>query len=309
VTFIQNDMWFLSLPPCLAQVPCGHGEHTVRWHAGTLELLAHPDQEAERVLAALGGEQAGCVRVAEIWHRHAEDLRVLQVGPRGPADKITVRWNQVPKPGDEARGATPQPAVQRPAAAWARLAGSGVPPPGLRRTQRMAARPLSTGFERVRQDLQRSITDLVTLLALGPALAFRLSGQVAAAHAARPSAQNRPALAAAVQGRLAPLAEQWLGIDPDQVVILPHEGDNPGGVELTGRGADLRLRVRLPASWLAAVWACGLGLVDRHLVLATVRPGWPDAQVLALPAPGKDPVLLDVHGTADDSGHPTWTSR
>jgi hypothetical protein len=335
VTFIQNDMWFLALPPCLAQVPCGHGEHTVRWHAGTLELLAHPDPEAERVLAALGGEQAGCVRVAEIWDRHAEDLRVLQVGPRGPADKITVAWDQVPKPGDELRGGTQprpapprvaaqpapprvaaQPAAPRPAAhpaapqvAWGRLAGSGAPPPGLRRTQRQAVRPLSTGLERVRQDLQRSITDLVTLLALGPAMAFRLSGQVAAAHAARPSAQNRPALAAAMQGRLAPLAEQWLGIDPDQVMVLPHQGDDPGGVELAGQGADVRLRARLPAGWLASVWACGLGLVDRHLVLATVRPGWPDAQVLALPAPGKDPVLLDVHGTADDTGTPTWTSR
>lgn len=297
MTFIQNDMWFLALPPCSAQVPCGHGEHTVRWHAGTLELLAHPDPEAERVLAALGGEQAGCVRVAEIWDRHAADLRVLQVGPRGPADKITVSWQQVPKPGDESRGIAPLRVAAQPAG------------PGFRRMQRKIVRPLNTDIERVRQDLQRSITDLVTLFALGPALAFRLSGHVAAAHAARPSAQNRPALAAAVQGRLAPLAEQWLGIDPDQVVVLPHQGDDPGEVELSGRGADLQLRVRLPASWLASVWACGLGLVDRHLILATTRPGWPDAQVLALPAPGKDPVLLDVHGSADDSGTPTWTSR
>jgi hypothetical protein len=290
-------MWFLSLPPCVAQVPCGHSEHALRWHAGTLELLAHPDPEAERVLAALGGEPANCVRVAEIWDRHAEDPRVLQIGPRGPADTITVGWDQIPKPGDEQR------------TAWAKLAGSGPAPPGLRRSHRTAVRPLRTDIERLRHGLQRSITDLVTLLALGPGLAFRLSGQVAAAHAARPSAENRPALAAAIQGRLAPLADDWLGIDPDHVVVLPHQPGEPPAVELTRTGADLRLRVRMPAEWLASVWACGLGLVEQHLVLATVRPGWPDARVLALPWPGKDPVLLDVHGTAGESGIPTWTAR
>lgn len=306
--FIPNDKWFHALPPCVARVPCGHGEHAVRWHAGTLELLAHPDPEAERVLAALGGEQADCVRIADTWDRHAEDLRVLQIGPRGPADRITIGWDQMPKPGDEPwsglmRAAT-RPSAQ---AAWAALGGPGAQP-GPRRTPRTVVSPRQAEIERLRRELQRSTTELVTLLALGPALTVRLSGQVAAAHAARPSAENRPALAAAVQGRLAPLAEQWLGIDPDQVVIMPHQPGEPGSVELTGSGAQLRLRVRVPAEWLANVWACGLGLVDRHLVVATVRPGWPVAQVLALPAPAKDPVVLHVHGTADETGTPTWTT-
>jgi hypothetical protein len=30
-------------------------------------------------------------------------------------------------------------------------------------------------------------------------------------------------------------------------------------------------------------------------VVAVDRAGWPDARVLALPAPGAEPVLLDVH--------------
>jgi len=318
VIFIPNDTWFHSLPPCVARVPCGHGEHTVRWHAGTLELLAHPDPEAERVLAALGGEQADCVRIADIWNRHAEDLRVLQIGPRGPADQITVGWDQVPKPGDEPRSVPMRVAIRPTAqAAWAPLTGPAAPPrpaaqPAAPRPAAQPAAPLGLRRKVARPphtDLRQSITDLVTLLALGPALAVRLSGQVAAAHAARPSAENRPALAAAAQGRLAPLAEQWLGIDADQVVIVPHQPGEPASVELTGGGARLTLRARLPAEWLAGVWACGLGLVDRHLVVATVRPDWPDAQVLALPAPGRVPVLLDVHGTADETGTPTWTIR
>ena len=108
----------------------------------------------------------------------------------------------------------------------------------------------------------------------------------------------RPALVAAITARLAPLAEQWLGIDPDQVVVTLHRGPGWGSAELTGRGGQRRLRVSLPAGWLARVWAAGLALTGRHLVVAVARAGWPDARVLALRAPGTEPVPLDVHGTA-----------
>ena len=76
-------------------MPCGQGLHTVRWEAGTIRLPDHPDPEAELVLAALGGETARCVEVAEAWGRHAEDLTVLGIGPRSPADEIMVGWDDV----------------------------------------------------------------------------------------------------------------------------------------------------------------------------------------------------------------------
>ena len=47
------------------------------------------------MLAALGGEKARCVEVAQAWGRHAEDLSVLAIGPRGPADEIAVSWDDV----------------------------------------------------------------------------------------------------------------------------------------------------------------------------------------------------------------------
>jgi hypothetical protein len=153
--------------------------------------------------------------------------------------------------------------------------------------------------------LQRK-TDILSLLALGPAFGFRLAGHVAAAHADQPAAADRPALSAAIYGRAALIAEEWIGIDPDQVEGELADGETWGTVELTGKGADRRLRIAMPASWLASVWACGLGLVARHLVVAVTRPGWPDAQVLALRAPGTEPVPLDVHGTVDESGLPHW---
>ena len=107
----------------------------------------------------------------------------------------------------------------------------------------------------------------------------------------------RPPLVAAITARLAPVAEEWLGIDPDQVVVSLHRGPGWGSVELTGRGEQRRLRASLPAGWLARVWAAGLALTGRHLVVAVDRAGWPDARVLALRAPGAEPVPLDVHAS------------
>jgi hypothetical protein len=85
-----------------------------------------------------------------------------------------------------------------------------------------------------------------------------------------------------------------------------HDGPGWGRTELTGTGSGRRLLVSLPASWLARVWSCGLALTGRHLVVAVDRAGWPDARVLALRAPGAEPVLLDVHARPD--GGPDGTA-
>jgi hypothetical protein len=311
VTFIPNEPWFLSLPACSAAVPCGPGEHTLRWEAGQLHLPSHPDAEAEMVLAALGGEKAGCVQLAEAWGRHAEDLAVLQIGPRGPGDQITVGWEDVP-PETEQGGTGPGGAGPGGTGhvGWAALAGPPVAMPGSMRF------PLSPGHgpQQFRQAMatqlkqaQQRTRDLLSLLALGPAFGFRLAGQVAAAHADRLAPENRPALTAAIAGRLALVAEDWIGIVPGQVTGTLHRGDvGWGSVEMTGEGPAWRLRVALPAGWLASVWACGLALVAGHLVVAVVRPGWPDAQVLAVRSPGSEPVLLDVHGTEGGTDNAHW---
>ena len=82
-----------------------------------------------------------------------------------------------------------------------------------------------------------------------------------------------------------------------------HHGPGWGSAELAGRGQDRRLRVSLPAGWLASVWACGLARVGRHLVVAVERPGWPDARVLGLRAPGAEPEPLDVQRPAPGMSH------
>jgi len=272
-------------------VPCGQGRHIVRWEAGALRLPSHADPEAELVLAALGGEKARCVEVAEAWGRHAEDLSMLGVGPRGPADEIAVSWDDVDAAAQAVVAGQP---YRPPRAAPMRLASPAVPT-----VARAQARHQQDMQER--EQAARRRNDILSLLALGYGFQVRLIGHVAEAHADRPDEAMetvRPALAAAITGRLALVAEEWLSIDPGQVVVSLHRGPGWGSAELTGRGEQRRLRVSLPAGWLARVWAAGLTLTSRRLVVAIDRAGWPDARVLALRAPGTEPVPLDVHARA-----------
>jgi hypothetical protein len=152
--------------------------------------------------------------------------------------------------------------------------------------------------------------EVLHLLALGPAFQFRLAGTVAAAWADGLDAAGRaPELTAALTGRLAPAIAQWQGMSPDLVLAAPLEPPSAlwGDLEVTGSGPDQRVRVSLPVSWLASVWACGLAVVDGHLVVAVEEPGWPRARVLALAKPGADPVSLVVTGT-DAGALPHWTT-
>ena len=300
---VPNGPWFTSLPSCETRVPCGAGRHTVRWEAGSLRLPSHPDAEGELVLAALGGEKARCVEVAEAWARHTDDLSVLAIGPRGPADEIAIGWDDVITAAQDSPG--PRPASgpgfggpQRPGPLASR------PGPTM---ARVAAKQRQLQEEALAAERRRN--DILSLLALGYGFQVRLIGQVATTHAVRlegPLAPPeggeavRPALVAAIAGRLAPVAEEWLGIDPDQVVVSLHRTPSWGSTELTGYGAARRLRVSLPAGWLASVWACGLARVGRYLVVAVDQPGWPQARVLGLRSPGAEPEPLDVH--ADSSG-------
>jgi hypothetical protein len=296
VTDAPNGPWFTSLPPCETLVPCGQGRHSVRWEAGELRLASHADPGAELVLAALGGDKARCVEIAEAWQRHTADLTVLSTGPRGPADEVTVTWDDVEAAGQAARGGVSVlgygvgPLASPPAAAMARAA--------IRHQQ----------HQREAGEASQRRLDMLSLLALGTGFQIRLIGHVVAAHADRLDEPDehgssiRPALSAALAGRVALVAEQWLGIDPDQVAVSLHRGPGWGSVELTGRGEQRRLRVSLPAWWLARVWASGLALTGRHLVVAVERAGWPDAQVLALRAPGAEPVSLSAHAVGRPPG-------
>ena len=303
--------WFDSLPPANAMAPCGTGRHTVRWEAGQLALPAHPDAEAEMVLGALGGDKPGCVALAETWARHADDLAVLTAGPRCTTDRIGVSWDEVAEqranlPTLPPRALPPRaiPATPTPFTGGRRMRHGRTSPAGLAGPQG------GPGMAEYLHHQQRRI-EVLELLALGPALQFRLSGAVSAAWSGPDRTDQRtryrPEFAAALTGRFAPAAGQWLGIDPSAVTVTPYEGPAWGALEVTGTGASRRLRAWLPVSWLADVWACGLAVPSGHLVVAVTEPGYPRARVLALPDPAAEPIATMVRAAGDSpAGLPTW---
>jgi hypothetical protein len=352
VTSLPSDPWWQVFPALETWVPCGPDLHPVRFQDGRLSLPAHPDAEAELVFAALSGEKACCIEVAAAWHQHADDLRVLALGPRGPSDAVNISWDDI------------QDFRSRPVTKYARpsgLRGRGVfrtqpmrpgppaqpgppvrpnPPvrPGPPAQPGPPVRPVSPvhvnppmrpgppGLPRVPgmvpgrgpgepEPVQAERLEMLLLLALGPAFQMLLSGLVAAAWSdggARASDRpyHRPALEAALTGRLAAVAAPWLGISPDQVDARLHEGTGWGRLEPAGSG----LRASLPAGWLATVWAGGLAVVDGLLVVAVQRAAWPEATVLAVPEPGRDPVVLKIRAdedasTAGDRAHWEVTDR
>jgi hypothetical protein len=312
--------WWHALPAMESWVPCGSGMHPVRWDDGALRLPAHPDAEGELVLAALGGEKAGCIELAEAWGRSADDLEVLAVGPRGAADVITVTWEDVEDFRSGKHGApyrvqhfTRRPG-HRPGSSGVLVTGSGRLTPGGPFTGgpsagRPQTAPMIHPMQEEMERLRARHLDLLSLLALGTAFQMSLSGTVAAAwsdggaRSAERSA-HRPALEAALAGRLAPVAAVWLGIAPDRVDVRLHDGPGWGSLHLTGSGAGRELRASLPAGWLASVWACGLAVAGGHLVVAVQDAAWPEATVLAAPEPGRAPVILGVR--ASEAGPAHW---
>ena len=145
--------------------------------------------------------------------------------------------------------------------------------------------------------------ELLSLFALGRDFQPRLSAQVASAWSGdeprtptgREPGPARPALVAALTGRLAPAAGPWAGLDPDAVRATLHEGPGWGSAERDGPG----LRAALPLSWLARVWAPGFPVAGGHLIVDVLAGRWPRVQVLGLPAPGAEPAVLSIQADGE----------
>jgi hypothetical protein len=307
--------WWAVFPPAQSRLRCGAGDHRLRWAEGKLTSLDHDDPEGELVLAALGGDRPACVDLLEAWGRHAADLEVLALGPRSAADTVPITARDLarlrpPQGGGwfayapltgqaRARARLVRSTPLRPlptARVTAARAGGPAPHPARARRPMPRRMPMIGGLGGG-PELARE-AELLTLLALGPAFQFRLSATVAAAHVpdGRPDQPNsaRPALTAAMAGRLAPAAADWLGTDPDRVDVGLHEGSGWGSVTADGTGPERSLRAQLPVGWLASVWAAGLSVVAGHLVVEVREAAWPRAEVLALPAPDAEPVVLSL---------------
>jgi len=144
-------------------------------------------------------------------------------------------------------------------------------------------------FRGIGQDLDRNFArraELLELLALGPAFQFRLCATVAAAWSERDPGTARPALTAALAGRVAPATAAWLHVSPDKVRV-----SLAGGPDGLARDGD---QWRAGMRWVAAVWAAGLAVIDASVVVDVTHAEYPKADVLALKQPGSEPAALAV---------------
>src|SRR3984957_4305833 len=152
----MSTPWWRGVPPAVAQVSCDGREHQVRWADGELRVPDHPDLESEKILRALAGENYACLDLLEAWEVHADDLRVLILASRGPADPVRIRPKDAPR-------AAPFIAGRRAAAMQRRRAGlTAVLGGGAAAAEKPGAA-------------------LATLLSLGGRLQSRLTATVAAA--------------------------------------------------------------------------------------------------------------------------------
>jgi len=332
--------WWAAFGPAEATARCGDQQHRLRWEAGRLTAHDHPDAEGELVLGTLGGDQPYCIRLLRAWGEHSDDLDVLMLGPRSAADTLTVDVRDAERLQAGPRGWTgyaPLSAGRRPrmpltwgtlwsstrrsfvvnargmprgrATYWAGSSAPGGRVAGRHAVTRSASvsqiqsSPRGALLRGTLPDLDRELArraEVLELLALGPAFQFRLCATVAATWSQRDSGTARPALTAALTGRLAPVIASWLGTDADQVRVRLDEGG--GGLAQDGD----QWRAGMP--WVAAVWGAGLAVIDGRLVTDVARAGYPKADVLAIEEPGGEPAALAVRceSAAGSPHEPRW---
>jgi hypothetical protein len=267
--------WWQGVPPAVAQVSCDGREHQLRWAAGELHAPGHPDLESEKILRALAGENYACLDVLEAWEVHADDLRVLILASRGPADPVAVRPDE---PGPAGwTGWTGRSAVarmQRRRSAVTAVLGGAAP------ASRERADPLATLLS-LGGPMQTRLTATVAAAwrerlrdgAAPAGAATALADATAPADTATAAVEAaRPALHAALYGRVVATLRAWTGRPDLQVALtMIGESDQPG-LAADGNG----IAVELPFGWISDVWARGLATCwDRFaLAAAPAGDGW-----------------------------------
>jgi hypothetical protein len=279
---VTGLFWQGGLPTQVA-LDCDGETHWVRWDDGELVALNHADA-GEQTLAALAGERLACFELIELWRSHADDLRLLALASRGPADPLS--WQHI-RPAVQAQLVARAPGTQL-------MAGGGPLAGGFNQLVRAPGR--ATLGNRVQAGRLPGVVPMApvaagphlgapdpvaTLLTVSGPLADRLVASVAATWADRlaagdPSVEPRtPALTAALYGRATAAVRNWLGAPRLNVEVTMIGENDEASATRTGDGVSLRL----PFGWIARVWARGLAFLLGHLVLA-VRQVTPTMTVL-----------------------------
>ena len=244
--------WWAAVGPAEGTHPCSGDEHPIEWRDGTLRVPAHDDPEAERTLAALGGDVPACIRLRQAWSSWSNDPAFVTLGRR---------------PGEEGLA----------------FAHPDAPP---------AAGVLHTPPIRRRRPLAGRRDDFVLLLSLSPAFIDRLVLTAMAAAARQwsdPIFRDRHGLrlGASLASRARPALERAvaaLAAPGEEVVVhcTPASAGAPAELRADRTREGLTVTAMLPIGWLAGVWGAGLSEPDGHLVTAVrgVRSGGYEVDVV-----------------------------
>jgi hypothetical protein len=284
----MSTPWWRGVPPAVAQVSCDGREHQVRWADGELRVPDHPDLESEKILRALAGESYACLDVLEGWEVHADDLRVLILASRGPADPVRIRPKDAPRaaPFIPGRGAA---AMHRRRTAVTAVLGRGAAaaeePGDALATLLSLGGPMQTRLTATVAAAWRERLGDGAALADGAAAPADLATPADAAGSAGAAVVEaaRPALHAALYGRVVATLRAWTG-RPDLRVALTMIGE-PDRPALAPDGDGIA--VELPFGWISDVWARGLGTCWDRFVLAAAPAG--DGWTLSTVAPDLGP--------------------
>jgi hypothetical protein len=324
-----NPPWWLGVRPVNVPLACGQAAHRLRWEAGQLLALDHGNPDGERVLAALGGDDAPCLAALRVWERYSHDSAVLELARRHPGDDLLITPSKPvatafltgPQPTFRTPPPTAAPPPSPPAGpVWGRAAGprsSGGSPPSRagREATRAATGPvlrasvvgLPTGAPHAQlpgtdRDEQATAAQL-WLLGISAALDRRWQLGVATSLAAawdpdQPSSAAA-ALDAATYGRLLFVLERWLR--RSVAVELSLDDAREASMAVFTDRVDVRLR----PDWLSSVWCRYLAVVDEFFVLEirSIEARAKDLDAVdvvarALPLDGSSPVELVIAGPA-----------
>jgi hypothetical protein len=250
------------LPPVSGSLACGGGQHNVRWADGGLVLPDHADPEGERILAALGGQRAGCIALLEAWHRCSSDVTLLPAFTT-LSDRVRASMG----------GSAARPGVQLVGGLAATLSST------IRQGRLPRRNSGAVSDDRAIRD------DLLLLLSAGAGLVDRLAVQTLSAWALRAEVEEldadvRIALGKALASRVSTTLAGWVGADRATATV--ELTDRQDAAHLL-RAAD-GWRATLPPGWLARVWAPGLAVTAGRFV---VSAAW-DGDMLRLNTVGAD---------------------
>ncbi|MGI8793990.1 MAG: hypothetical protein ACR2H3_12605 [Acidimicrobiales bacterium] len=284
-----SDRWWWGMAPVAVEVPCGGGTHELSWSGGVFISTAPVDQEAEDVLAALGGGACRCRDYADAWHEHRTDPAVLAVSSRHIDDRPGIERSD--HDAAESQRLVTLHAWER---HRARLATD------LENDGEVAAVSADANVAAWRHRM-----GLHLLLCLPPDLQQRLAVEVCwALEQAWPgSGQGEVGaiLRAALVGRAGPplraalAATGAIGPGDSPTIDIEMVGpDQQASIEVTRAAVGLEVVAALPVQWLRTVWGAGIATIGPRFV-TSVTDASPDgvrsATTVTFQPDGKDRVV------------------